>query len=111
MCVAGEEPADSVGTGASAGGSTPEIIVTAPRIGVLDSVAEAIDWSEVANQTTIGIAGGLLSGGLYGAAVLGGTAALHSIESQDGVDLNESFELKDDMIVIPELGGAYFSLH
>ncbi|MDZ7669246.1 MAG: hypothetical protein U5Q16_07405 [Gammaproteobacteria bacterium] len=97
--------------GGSAGGSIPEIIVTAPRIGVLDGVAETIDWSEVASQATIGTTFGFLAGGAIGAAAGGIGTSLSEIESYEGIDLIDSFEIRDDMIVIPGLPGGYLSLH
>jgi hypothetical protein len=111
MCIAGEEFPDGSSTGGSVGGDIPEILVTAPRISVTDSVAGAIDWSEVASQAAIFSGIGLAAGGLSGAVVGAVGATLSEIESTEGVDLVDAFEIKDDMIVIPGLPGGYLSLH
>lgn len=111
MCLAGEEFPDGSSTGGSAGGDIPEILVTAPRIGVTDIVAGSIDWSEVATQAAIGTGFGYWAGGLNGALAGAIGASVSEIESTDGVDLVDAFEIKDDMIVIPGLPGGYLSLH
>ena len=56
MCIAGEEElgGSSSGSAGSAGGTgaddgtMPEIVVTAPRLGLNTSLMEVIDWAEVA---------------------------------------------------------------
>lgn len=111
MCIAGEEFPDGTSTGGSIGGDIPEILVTAPRIGITDIVAGSIDWSEVAAQAAIFSGAGFAVGGLTGAIAGAIGASLGEIESTDGVDLVDAFEIKDDMIVIPGLPGGYLSLH
>ena len=72
MCVAGEEdPNGSTTASTSYGGdgSIPEVIVTAPRIGLDQETLAAIDWSEVAPQTLIGGFAGLANGSLAGALI------------------------------------------
>lgn len=113
MCTSGDE--DEGGATAEAGGSyagaeVPEIVVTAPRIGLDQVTIDAVDWSEVARLSAIGIAGGAITGG-WTALATGLTGAAAAIESQDGIDLEDLFEIKDDMIVIPGLTGPYVPIY
>ena len=110
MCVAGDEESNGSTSTASTtyggDGDIPEIVVTAPRLGLDQALIGSIDWSEVAPLTLIGGLGGLagaLTGALAGAAT--------AVESQEGIDLVDLVELKDDMIVIEGLPGAYVPLY
>lgn len=110
MCLAGEEQAGgSTGAGGSVGGSIPDIVVTAPRLGLNVDVYHQIDWAEVAKLTGIGAAAGAYSGGYAGAAVGAAAAAATAIESQPGIDLENLFQVKYDLPRIPGL--TYVSMH
>lgn len=112
MCVAGEEEGSgSAGSGTTSGGAIPEIVATAPRLGLNLDVYQSIDWSEVFPITVIGAAAGLYSGGLGGAVVGAAAAGAGAIESQDDVDLVDLFEIQNDMIIVPGVPGGYLSLH
>src|SRR5690606_13466443 len=108
-CIAGEEElgGSSSGSAGSAGGTgaddgtMPEIVVTAPRLGLNTSLMEVIDWAEVAKIAGYAALGGGYSGGWSGALGAGLAAGAGAIESQDGVDLEDLFEIKNDMIVVP----------
>ncbi|HEX7037702.1 MAG TPA: hypothetical protein VF210_18170 [Pseudomonadales bacterium] len=112
MCVAGEEElsgssggsAGGAGGGGSGDGAIPEIVVTAPRLGLNMSLIEAIDWAEVAKIAGFAAAGGAYSGGWSGALGAGLAAGAGAIEGQDGVDLEDLIVIKNDMIVVP---GSY----
>lgn len=113
MCVAGEEEigGSSVSGGSVGGADIPTMHVIAPRIGIDMLVHDAIDWTEVLSQSTIGLGAGLVSGGLPGglAGQLAGAAA--AIEGQDGIDLVDLFETQYDRILIPGAPGPYTMLH
>jgi hypothetical protein len=110
MCLAGEEEPGGSSAGAGGGsGSVPEIVVTGSRIGLNMDVYQTIDWAEVGKLASIGALAGIPSG--WQGVVAGGLGgAAMSIESQDGVDIEDLFELKDDMIIIPGLN-PYMYLH
>jgi hypothetical protein len=110
MCVAAE---DELGSGAGAGGtgSIPEIVVTAPRIGIDPGLAQLIDWSEVAKISGLGALGGAYSGGWGGAVVGGATAGTAAVESQPGVDLEDLFVIQNDMLIIPGLPSPYLPMY
>ena len=113
MCTSGDEEeggASTGSTGSDSGGELPEIVVTAPRIGLDQETIDSVDWTEVARLSVIGLAGGSITGGwtALAAGLTGGAAA---IESQDGIDLEDLFEIKDDMIVIPGLTGPYVPIY
>lgn len=115
MCVAGDEESNGSTSTASTtyggDGDIPEIVVTAPRIGLDQEIIESIDWSEVAPLTLIGGLAGIANGSLTGAltGALAGAAA--AVESQEDIDLVDLLELKDDMVVIEGLPGAYVPLY
>jgi hypothetical protein len=113
MCVAAE---DELGGGSTAGvggtgGSIPEIVVTAPRIGIDPGLYQLIDWSEVAKISGIGALGGAYSGGWGGAVVGGAAAGAAAVESQPDVDLEDLFVIKNDMLVIPGLPSPYLPMY
>lgn len=113
MCTSGdeEEGGASTSTGGSySGGEVPEIVVTAPRIGLDQTTIDSIDWSEVARLGAIGLTGGAVTG-VWTSLAAGLTGAAAAIESQDGIDLEDLFEIKDDMIVIPGLTGPYVPIY
>lgn len=110
MCVAGEEePGGSVGGGG--GGSIPEIVVTAPRIGINIDVFQAIDWDEVGKLSAVGAFGGAVSGGWWGLIGGAATGAAAAIESQPNIDLEDLFQIKNDMVLIPGVPGGYLPLY
>lgn len=113
MCVSSEESGDPtvLGTaGVSGTGSIPEIVVTAPRIALSQDVIASVDWAEVATLSGIAGLGGLHQGGIGGALVGAATGAAAGIETQEGVDLTDLFEIRNDMPVIPGLPGPFVPL-
>lgn len=113
MCVAGEEESAgaSGGAGDGSGGQIPEILVTAPRLGLDQAVIDSIDWSEVWPAASIGAFTGGYKGGLTGGLVSGAAAGATAIESQEGIDLIDMFDIRDDMIVIPGVPAPYVPLY
>ena len=115
MCVAGDEESNGSTSTASTTyggeGDIPEIVVTAPRLGLDQALIGSIDWSEVAPLTLIGGLAGIPNGGLAGALTGALAGAATAVESQEGIDLVDLVELKDDMIVIEGLPGAYVPLY
>lgn len=119
MCVAGEETLEvsSGGTGGTSGtsgteyygGAVPEVVVTADRIGIDMDVFDAIDWTEVLPLTMTGLLGGL-GGGLIGGLTGEIAGTLGAIESQEGVDLVDLVEIKNDMVYVPGIFHPYTPL-
>ncbi|MEQ8857175.1 MAG: hypothetical protein RIC56_00875 [Pseudomonadales bacterium] len=112
MCVAGDEESGGTTTATDDGsGDIPEILVTAPRLGLDQAVIDSIDWSEVWPAIVIGAATGGYKGGIGGALVTGAAAGATTIESQEGIDLIDLFEIRNDMIVVPGVPAPYIPLY
>ncbi len=111
MCVAAEDEASGTATTIEGGGDIPEILVTAPRLALDQAVIDAIDWSEVLPSMVIGAATGGYKGGLGGALMGGAAAGATAIESQEGIDLIDMFEIRNDMIVVPGVPAPYIPLY
>lgn len=107
MCVSGDEDQTGSSTGTTGAGGVPEIVVTAPRLGLDMAVIQSVDWDEVARLTSIGAIGGAIAGGGWGALGGGSTGAAAAVESQDGIDLEDLFVIKHDMVVPPNTGMIY----
>lgn len=104
MCLAAEE--EPGGSTAGSGASVPEILVTAPRVGIDLETFQRIDWAEVGKAAGIGAIGGLLTGGNLASGAGGGvTAGAAAVEALPGVDLEDLFVIKNDLVYVP---GGYF---
>ncbi|MFW6094244.1 MAG: hypothetical protein ACODAC_09745 [Pseudomonadota bacterium] len=88
----------------------PEMVVTAPRVGLDMDVYQNVDWGEVGRLTAIGTAAGAYTG-IGGAAVTGAAAAAGAVEAQEDIDLTDLVDVKDDMVVIPGVAVPYTPLY
>lgn len=94
MCVTSDEPTDLAGY--------PEVTVYAPRItGLNTEMLSSIDWAEALKAGAITGALGAIEGGWAGAGLGVTGGILLGVESQEGVDLEDTFELAYDLPVIP----------
>lgn len=104
MCTSAEEPGEQSGVAPAHLGPV-DIAVVAPRIGIDMDVFSQIDWGEVARLAGLGAGFGSALGGLKGAIVGGAGAAATAVESQPGINLDDLFEIKNDMILINGVPG------
>jgi len=118
MCTsADEEPSSAAAdvsgdaSGSAAGSVTiPEVISTAPRIGLSQEAIDKIDWGDVATLSAIGALTGASSGAL-GPTLIGALgSAAGTIETQDDVDLSDLFEITNDLIMVPGVPVPYTPL-
>jgi hypothetical protein len=110
MCVANEDEPNAGSVSVGSYGGIGHLVVTAPRIGISAETYDRIDWTEVLPQTLIGIGAGYIGGGLPGALTSEIAVTASAIESQEGVDLVDLFQIQQDIIAVRGLPAPYVPL-